>query len=270
MTQDVIASYMQSHEGQRLTSTLARRVEYIITIENIEKYCKAGMEVLDVGCGEGIYSCYLAKLGMNITAVDLVPRHIEHLKQVSRENNYSIKAFEGNAIDLSVFCDACFDVVLCFGPLYHLVNEEDQKKCISECIRVTKSNGMIIFAYISPYSVYPCVLRGDLSRCSSELVKRIIDDKKIMANDPYCFWTDNYYYSPDIIEKRLKSFNLEICDHLALDGQSIAFQSVINSMNKKEFENWLEYHRKICRERSILGASNHGLIVTKKGEICYE
>lgn len=45
---------MQSHEGQRLTSTLARRVEYIITIENIEKYCKAGMEVLDVGCGEGM------------------------------------------------------------------------------------------------------------------------------------------------------------------------------------------------------------------------
>lgn len=94
--------------------------------------------------------------------------------------------------------------------------------------------------------------------------------KKLWQTTRIVFGTDNYYYSPDIIEKRLKSFNLEICDHLALDGQSIAFQSVINSMNKKEFENWLEYHRKICRERSILGASNHGLIVTKKGEICYE
>lgn len=58
--------------------------------------------------------------------------------------------------------------------------------------------------------------------------------------------------------------NLEIMDHLATDGQSIAFQSVVNILDEKAFSVWMNYHRLICRERSILGSSNHGLIIARK------
>ena len=141
---------------------------------------------------------------------------------------------------------------------------DDRQKCLNECIRVTKAKGIIAFAYISPYSVFPCVLRGNLSRISKELMKKIVDDKKISSDDSCCFWTDNYFYSPDDIEIWLKNNDLIIEDHLASDGQSIAFQTVVNSMNDSEFEIWLEYHRKTCRIPSLLGASNHGLIITRK------
>lgn len=155
-------------------------------------------------------------------------------------------------------------MVLCLGPLYHLISSDDRQKCLNECIRVTKAKGIIAFAYISPYSVFPCVLRGNLSRISKELMKKIVDDKKISSDDSCCFWTDNYFYSPDDIEIWLKNNDLIIEDHLASDGQSIAFQTVVNSMNDSEFEIWLEYHRKTCRIPSLLGASNHGLIITRK------
>ncbi len=41
------------------------------------------------------------------------------------------------------------DIVLLFGPLYHLKNDADKQKCISEAKRVCKDGGKIFFAFIS-------------------------------------------------------------------------------------------------------------------------
>ena len=261
MIEDIIESYKEIDEEHRLQSTLARKVEFISTTEAIMPFFSPK---LDVGCGTGIYSMYFAKLGGDVSAIDLVPAHIERLKTLASKSRLQIKMSVGNAIDLSNFKSNSFDLVLCLGPLYHLVSQENQDECLSECIRVAKTNGVIAFAYISPYSVFPCVIRGDISRMSHELMKKIVDDKKICSNDLCCFWTDSFYYLPEQIEQWLKNSGLTIEDHLATDGQSIAFQSLVNSMDDEEYKIWLDYHRKICRVPSILGTSNHGLVITRK------
>ena len=264
LMQNLIESYEEIDEEHRLQSSLARRVEFISTVEALTPFCFSKMKILDVGCGTGIYSLYFSKKGADVTAIDLVPKHIRRLEELINKEKLSIDSYVGNAVDLSRFDDESFDMVLCLGPLYHLISSDDRQKCLNECIRVTKAKGIIAFAYISPYSVFPCVLRGNLSRISKELMKKIVDDKKISSDDSCCFWTDNYFYSPDDIEIWLKNNDLIIEDHLASDGQSIAFQTVVNSMNDSEFEIWFEYHRKTCRIPSLLGASNHGLIITRK------
>ena len=171
MIDDIIKSYMEIDEEHRLQSTLARRVEFLTTVETLTPFLPNNPDILDVGCGTGIYAIYLAKQGAKVTAVDLVPAHIRRLKELVFQNSLSVSAYEGNATDLSKYSENSFDMVLCLGPLYHLINKKAQNKCIEECIRVTKPNGVIAFAYISPYSVFPCVLRGDLTRTSSELME---------------------------------------------------------------------------------------------------
>lgn len=255
---------MEIDEEHRLQSTLARKVEFLTTVESLSSYISENTKVIDIGCGAGIYSCYFSRIGAIVSALDIVPKHIDRLRELAIKENLSINSYVGNALDLSQFKDSSFDVVLCLGPLYHLTSDEEHNTCIRECIRVVKPGGIIAFAYISPYSVFPCVLRGDISRASSELIHSIVDNKKVLHNESSCFWTDNYYYTPEDIEERLRINNLEIIDHLATDGQSIAFQSLVNSMSENQFEIWLEYHRKTCRTRSILGTSNHGLIIARK------
>ena len=98
------------------------------------------------------------------------------------------------------------------------------------------------------------------------MVTNIIDKKNISSTDDCCFWTDNSFLTPEDIEKILLDFHLEIKDHVATDGQSIAFQSVINEMDEEQFQIWLAYHRKTCRIPSIIGASNHGLVIARKKE----
>ena len=261
---DLIESYKEIDEENRLQSTLSRRVEYLTTINTLDKYCFSGMKCLDVGCGVGIYSLYLKEHNLDVTSIDLVPKHINRLNEIIKQKNINIKTMVCNALNLSTFKDNSFDIVLCMGPLYHLLNNSDQNQCIKECIRVVKPNGIIMFSYISPFSVFPCAIRGDINRISNELVDKIIDNHCIEANSPYCFWTDNYFHDPSEIEKILINNKLEIIDHLATDGQSIAFQNTINQMTDAEFDIWMRYHLKICRNKSILGTSNHGLIVTRK------
>ena len=261
---DLINSYNEIDEENRLQSSQARRVEYISTVESLGKSFFPGMKILDCGCGVGIYSLMYAKLGAEVIALDIVPKHINRLSEISVNENIQLTPVVGDAKDLSRFHSEEFDLTLCLGPLYHLISEDEQVACINECSRVTKKDGIIAFAYISPYSVFPCVIRGDANRAKSELVEKIVKEKFISSDDRLCFWTDNYYYTPDDIESRLKMYNLEIIDHLATDGQSIAFQSVVNNLDEKAFSVWMNYHRLICRERSILGSSNHGLIIARK------
>lgn len=264
MEYDLINSYNEIDEENRLQSTQARKVEFVSTIEALDQFIIPGIKIFDCGCGVGIYSIHYAKRGAKVTALDIVPKHISRLQEIVTTEKLSIDCHLGDACNLSEFNSNEFDLTLCLGPLYHLISEEAQDSCIKECIRVTKENGVIAFAYISPFSVFPCVVRGDSSRAENKLVDIICENKKISSKDDLCFWTDNYYYTPDEIEKKLSEFGLEIIDHLATDGQSIAFQSMVNQLSPKEFETWLYYHKKTCRERSILGSSNHGLVLLRK------
>ena len=81
MDNDVINSYMEIDEEHRLQSTLSRRVEFISTVEALSPYLKKNSNALDVGCGVGIYSLYLAQKGIKVTSIDLVPAHIKKLKK---------------------------------------------------------------------------------------------------------------------------------------------------------------------------------------------
>lgn len=260
----LIESYNELDEENRLLSSRARSVEYYSTTDLISKYLFRNAKIFDIGCGVGIYSIFCAQRGAEVTAIDIVPKHIKRLEEIIHAKGIHMSAFVGNATDLSEFNDNYFDIVLCLGPLYHLNAKEKQTQCILESMRVSKPGGILFYSYISPFSVLPCVVRGDISRMSDDLIQLIIQDKKIDSDDEHCFWTDNWYYTPDDIEETLCGYGLEMIDHIASDGQSIAFQSVINAMNDKQFELWMKYHRLIYRERSLLGASNHGLIIAKK------
>lgn len=261
---NLIESYQEIDEENRLQSTLARRVEYLTTINVLNTYCHKSKNCIDVGCGVGIYALHLDKFGIKTTAIDLVPDHINRLKELIAQSNANIEACVGNVLDLSAYPSNSYDMVLCLGPLYHLLTSAEQDKCIIECKRLAKSGGVLLFSYISPYSVFPCAVRGNMERMSLELIEKIVNDHKIEADSPYCFWTDNYYHDPIEIETLLSRHNLEIVDHLATDGQSIAFQNMVNQMTENQFSLWIKYHFKTCRIRSMLGASNHGLVVTRK------
>lgn len=143
----VKALYKIFEEGDRL-STKATQVEFLTTIRQIERHLKPGMRILDLGAGAGEYSIYFAKQGFDVTAIELVDKNVNQIREKTNKE-MSIQVFQGNALNLSIIKDESFDLVLCFGPLYHLEKIEDRMKCISEVSRVCKNDGIMFFAFIS-------------------------------------------------------------------------------------------------------------------------
>ena len=148
---ELINYYNKFNEDKRLS----RRhgiVEFETAIKYINMYLSnfKDAKILDVGAGTGRYSMYFSSLGYDVTAVELV----KHNLRVLEKNCPSVKSYLGNAIDLSSFKSNSFDVVILFGPMYHLISFEDKVKALNEAKRVVKDNGYIFISYyINDYAI---------------------------------------------------------------------------------------------------------------------
>ena len=140
---EIIEFYNKYDEDNRLKSK-THLPEYLITMKYIKKYLTPNSKILEIGAGTGRYSIALADMGYDITSVELVPHNIEILKSKIK-TEHKIKVFEGDACDLSFIEDNTYDIVLLLGPMYHLFNDIDKHKALSEAIRVTKKGGIIYF-----------------------------------------------------------------------------------------------------------------------------
>ena len=109
--------YNKFNEDKRL---LRRHglVEYYTTIKYLDEVLNGykNPKVLDVGAGTGVYSKYLSDQDYDVTAVELV----KHNLRVLNSKIPGIKSYLGNALDLSFLKNNKYDVILLFGPIYHL------------------------------------------------------------------------------------------------------------------------------------------------------
>ena len=88
----------------------------------------------------------------------------------------------------------------------------------------------------------------------------------VRHNDPNCFWTDTYYSSPAEMEALYRVNGLSIVDHFAQDGIAPLLREKIDALDAAQFQIWCDYHYSICRDPSVLGASNHVVIAGRKTE----
>lgn len=255
--QNLINYYNKFNEDKRLT----RRhgiVEYETTMKYLVNYLKKmdNPKILDIGAGTGAYSISLAKLGYDVSAVELVKHNLMTLKKKSSR----VKAFLGNALDLSQFSDNEFDVVLLFGPLYHLITEEEKIKCLTEAKRVLKNKGMIFISYyMNEYGIITHGFRDN--NIKKAIFDGLVDESfhiKSKRDDLYSFvrLEDIDRYKDIVGLKRVKI--------IAQDGPSDYIRPVINSMDDETFKIYLDYHLKNCERSELLGASSHVLDILEK------
>ena len=83
---------------------------------------------LDLGCGAGTYSLYMARRGYRVTAVDFMPQAVEMLRQRAAHEALEIDAVRADITDWN--CDTQFNVVLDVGCLHthHTVNRKRYKQ----------------------------------------------------------------------------------------------------------------------------------------------
>ncbi len=260
----VVASYENYREEDRLATDQARRVEFLTTVRVLGEWLPPNGRMLDCAAGAGIYSFHYAERGYDVTATDITPRHIDYIKRCLAGKQFSISTAVQDATDLSGFADESFDVVLCMGPFYHLTDKSMRDKCMAECRRVAKTGGLVVVSYISRFFVMAYVASSNNAYLDDRLTRQVTETGVMLHDDPKCFWTDNYFSTPEEMEASVREAGLSLVDHFAQDGISPLLRSTVNGLTQVHFQTWCDYQYAICREKSILGASNHGVVIGKK------
>lgn len=119
---------------------------------------KPGMVVLELGCGSGAFTSYIARVvgaSGKVYAVDIQPAMLRQLaRKLSQPENRDIKNVElrqANAYDLP-FNDESIDLVCLVGVLQEI---PDRGKALREIQRVLKADGILAVTELLPDPDYP-------------------------------------------------------------------------------------------------------------------
>lgn len=250
--------YNNSDEDARLVGSRQGQLEYFTTMTYIHKFLKPNMKILEIGAGTGRYSITLAKEGYDVTAIEYVKHNLKVLKQ-NAKGLKNIKAYQGDATNLTMLEDNSFDMVLVLGPMYHLYTKDDQEKAIDEAIRVAKTNAIIMFAYLPVASfIYDCYMNGNLKFGLEENFDKDFN----VRHYPEQKFTG---FEIKTFEAMFKNKNVKKLHSLTTDSILDIIEKTNDfQMSDDDFELFKSYHLKNCEKLEMQGISNHMLYICKK------
>ncbi|MBE6979578.1 MAG: class I SAM-dependent methyltransferase [Ruminococcaceae bacterium] len=235
-------------------------VEYLTTMRYIEKYLQPGMRILEVGAATGRYSHALAQRGYRVDAVELIRHNIDiFCEKTLPGENVTIR--QGNAVDLHFYEDNTFDITLVLGPMYHLFTGEEQKKALSEAIRVTKKGGYIFAAYCGNEAtmVQYCFGRGMIRQ---QRYRDLVDPVTFKASsDPAELFE---LYRKEDIDALMADFDVTRMHYVGTDMATNYMRQTVDEMDEELFSLYLQYHFAICERSDCVGTSHHILDISQK------
>ncbi|MFQ6370967.1 bifunctional 2-polyprenyl-6-hydroxyphenol methylase/3-demethylubiquinol 3-O-methyltransferase UbiG [Shewanella sp. YIC-542] len=103
-------------------------------------------QVLDVGCGGGILSESMAKIGAKVTGLDMGYEPLEVAKLHALETGVSIDYQQQTAEEHALSHGNSYDVVTCMEMLEHV---PEPQSVINACCAMVKPNGWVFFSTIN-------------------------------------------------------------------------------------------------------------------------
>ncbi len=193
------------------------RIEYIL--EEISKHFKLNrnkkhflknLEILDIGCGGGLISEPMARLGGNITGIDASEKNIKVASLHSKENNLKITYLNKSPEQLDE--KEKFDIILNLEIVEHVDNLDLYLK---SCYKLLKKNGLMFTATIN--------------RTFSSYIKAIIGAEYILRWLPIGTHDWNKFIKPEEMQKKLSDIKFSTNDIKGLE-----FNPIFNKWKKSE------------------------------------
>jgi 2-polyprenyl-3-methyl-5-hydroxy-6-metoxy-1,4-benzoquinol methylase len=265
-------SISAEREWMRLEQPVDGRLEFAVHKSWIGRFLPPpGARVLDIGGGPGRYSIWLAEQGYKVTLADLSPELLAMAKEKAAEAGADLEGIvEANASDLSRFGDASFDVVLCMGPLYHLVEESDRRSVVSELFRVLKPGGRAFVAFLNRLQTLRVAANQDIpffTPYTADMIKKyhytgVLDWQGIPGT-----FNLAYLFHPGEVAPFMESAGFETTELISSqsNGGDIQKHLALFAERQPELYEWLLSEMiEVANEPSILGSGFHMLYIGRR------
>lgn len=131
-------------------------------IKNIKDHIGLGKKILEVGCGTGQVSNYLAAQTNNeIIGLDLGINSLNLAKSFADKNNISNVSFVHGDLFDEIFEKESFDFIYCSGVLHHTDNPQ---KGFKNLVKLLKPNGYIVIGLYNWYGRLWTALKSKILR----------------------------------------------------------------------------------------------------------
>jgi ubiquinone biosynthesis O-methyltransferase len=115
----------------------------------------AGLQLLDVGCGDGALASELSRRGADVTGLDADPAMVTAAGMRAEARSAQLHFVEGNAERLP-FGDAAFDCVVAVTVLCFV---RDAERAVAEMARVLKPGGQLVIGELGRWSLWAAYRR---------------------------------------------------------------------------------------------------------------
>jgi len=189
---------------------------------------KEPLDILDLGCGPGLYTERFAKEGHRVTGVDFSEYSLDYARRSAEDKGLSLNYVQGNYLHLDL-PEQSFDLVIMIYEDYAVLNPQERSLLLKRVAGMLRSEGIFFFDYpndrrfderIVP-SDWECSPEGFwrdtpylcLSRSFVYPEEKVILMEHLVYDDSrgwesYRFW--NTYYSRERIEGVLKDAGLRV------------------------------------------------------------
>ncbi|MDE0452903.1 MAG: class I SAM-dependent methyltransferase [Gammaproteobacteria bacterium] len=138
-------------EWTRLTRRRRGELSFLVHMDVLERHITAGMDVLEIGAGGGIYTKELVHMARRLTVSDISEvqlalnrGHMRDLGVLDRVDEYRVL----DLADLGALEAESFDAVVCVGgPLSYLLDKEAAG--VREMLRVVRPGGIVVLGVMS-------------------------------------------------------------------------------------------------------------------------
>ena len=103
------------------------------------------LHMLDVGCGGGLVTEPLCRLGADVTGLDAGAANIKAAKEHAQQHNLDIN-YTATTVEKMAATGKNFDVVTALEIVEHV---SDPQLFISACCRLVKKNGLLVFSTLN-------------------------------------------------------------------------------------------------------------------------
>ena len=193
------------------------RIEYIIEkirnhfeINDKNKKHFKDLKILDIGCGGGLISEPMARLGSSVTGIDASYKNIQVAKAHSKKSNLKIRYLNKSPEQLDEI--EKFDVILNLEIVEHV---EDVDLYISSCFNLLKKNGIMFTATIN--------------RTLTSYIKAIVGAEYILRWLPIGTHDWSKFLKPEELEKKLIERKFK-----TLDIKGLNYNPILNRWKRTE------------------------------------
>ena len=180
------------------------RIEYILDKtsghfkRNDKKLPLKGLKFLDIGCGGGLISEPMCRLGADVTGIDASLKNIKIAETHSKKNNLKINYLNTSPEKFEEY--EKFDVILNLEIVEHV---EDVDLYFKSCAKLLKKNGIMFTA--------------TLNRTFMSYLKAIIGAEYILRWLPIGTHDWNKFFKPSEIEEKISNLDFSIIETKGLE-----------------------------------------------------